>query len=311
MLKKQAHEFQTVKGHKLLFAVIPVILVGKGDHTGSRIKGLNPRSGNRRAVGIPRQIADHMRGRIQGLLQMDMKGETGKQLLEGRLQGEGRIQLRKKEAAEDFGKRLGREEEVLRGMNKGSPGSRQTASGNEYMEMRMKLKRLPPGMKNGGEAGRETEKTLGSGQGGNGLRSSGKERIQTEFRMAQEQRAELGGNGKDQVIIGNGKGLSMKGFRPGFLPGRLADRAVTIRTGMEEGRIGTAIRTGGKKAAHVWSAAGGDMVQDFDRLPGKVRKFEKVFFEKGEDLLYTVRQGDHLPPDPQGFLGKKSARWRD
>lgn len=140
-----------------------VIFVEKGDHTGSRIKGLNPRSGNRRAVGIPRQIADHMRGRIQGLLQMDMKGETGKQLLEGRLQEEGRIQLRKKDAAEDFGKRLGREEEVLRGMNKGSPRSRQTASGNEYMEMGMKLKRRPPGMKNGGEAGRETEKTLGSG----------------------------------------------------------------------------------------------------------------------------------------------------
>lgn len=163
MLKEAAHEFQAVKGHKLVCATIAVIFVGKGDHTGSRLKGLNPRSGNRRAVGILRQIADHMRGRIQGLLQMDMKGETGKQLLEGRLQGEGRIQLRKKEAAEDFGKRLGREEEVLRGMNKGSPGSRQTASGNEYMEMGMKLKGLTPGMKNGGEAGRETEKTLGSG----------------------------------------------------------------------------------------------------------------------------------------------------
>lgn len=129
--------------------------------------------------------------------------------------------------------------------------------------------------------------------------------------MTQEKRAKLGRNGKDQMIIGNRKGLGMKVFRPGRLSGGLADRAVAIRTGMEEGRIGTAIRTGGKKAAHVWSAAGGDMVQDFDLLPGKVRKFEKVFFEKGEDLLYTVSQGDHLPPDPQGFLGKKSVRWRD
>lgn len=169
------------------------------------------------------------------------------------------------------------------------------------MEMRMKLERLAPGMKNGGESGGEAEKALGSSQRGDSLRSRGKEGIQTEPGMAQEERAKLGRNGKDQMVIGDGKGLGVKLMSPGLLSGRLTDGAMAIGTGMKERRIGTAIRAGGKKAAHLRGAAGRNMVQDFDLLPGKTRKFEKVFFEKGEDLLYTVRQGDHLPPDPRDF----------
>lgn len=93
MLKEAAHEFEAVKGHELLRTTIAVILVGKGDHAGKRIKGLNAGGRNRCAVGIPSQIANHMRGRSKRLLKVDVEGETGKQLPEGRLQREGRKQL--------------------------------------------------------------------------------------------------------------------------------------------------------------------------------------------------------------------------
>lgn len=252
-------------------------------------------------MGITGQIANHMRRRSKGLLQMDVKWDAGQLLFEGRLQREGRKELGKKQAAEDRGKRFDGEEKVLGSMDKGRARSRQTASRNEHMEMRVKLKGLTPGMENRGKARREAEKALGSSQRRNGLRCRGKEGIQTDIGMPQKERTKLCGNGKDHMIVGNRKSLGMELRGPGLLPGMLADGTMAIRAGMEHRRIGTAIGTGGKKAAHLRGTAGRNMTKHFDLLPGNSGELEKVFFEKREDLLYAVRQGDHLRPDPQDF----------